>query len=94
MTQKVLIIGATRGLGASLANLYVSQGDASVYGTTRSKEVPESSEKQNLDKGVKWLTGVDVSERDVGVKIVEGLKDAGESSLDVVVSFDDCGCEI
>lgn len=87
MPQKVLIVGATRGLGASLANLYTSQSDTVVYGTTRSSEEPKSSEKQKLEEGIKWLTGVDVSEKDVGGKIVAGLKAKKESSLDVVVSY-------
>ena len=87
MTQKVLIIGATRGLGVSLANLYALAKDTVVYGTTRSADVPKSSEKQRLETGIRWLRGIDVSEKDVGGRIVEGLKREGEEELDAVVSF-------
>lgn len=87
MTQKVLIIGATRGLGASLSNLYAEQDKTIIYGTTRSSDEPKSSEKQKLNEKIKWLKSVDVSERDVGTKIVEGLKAHGEDGLDIVVRF-------
>ncbi|KAK0628582.1 hypothetical protein B0T17DRAFT_486639 [Bombardia bombarda] len=73
----VLIVGATRGLGASLATQYVEKGWA-VYGTTRSQAGPEG-----LADSIKWLTAVDLMQADVGDGIVEGLK--GSKPLDVAI---------
>jgi NAD(P)-dependent dehydrogenase (short-subunit alcohol dehydrogenase family) len=81
----ILIIGATRGLGASLANLYAKQEGTTVYGTTRSAEAPK---KKGLDERIVWAKSVDVSERDVGERLVHQLDGlvGGVKGLDVVVS--------
>lgn len=68
-TPSVLIVGATRGLGAALTKLYGAQGGP-VYATTRSAEPPGSPD---LPANVKWLTGIDLMSRDVGDKIVASL---------------------
>ncbi|KAL2065374.1 hypothetical protein VTL71DRAFT_3044 [Oculimacula yallundae] len=70
----ILIVGATRGLGACLANAYASQDNTTVYGTTRKEEEPT-----NLDKKIVWVKGVDLMDRGVGGKLVEGLKGVGVS---------------
>lgn len=80
----VLIIGATRGLGASLANQYAAQKDTAVYGTTRSAEAPKG---KGHHEGIKWVKGVDLNEKECGTKLVEGLGGLGvEGGLGVVVS--------
>lgn len=61
----ILILGATRGLGASLRSLYSKKPDTSVYATSRSST--ESS------PGVTWLTGIDLSKPDVGERLVSQL---------------------
>jgi len=66
----ILIIGATRGLGASLANQYAKQEGTTVYGTTRSAEAPK---KKELDERIVWVKSVDVSVKDVGERLVSQL---------------------
>lgn len=74
----VLIVGATRGLGASLTKKYASQPSNTVFGTARSAKAPVDALK-----GVTWLHDVDLMESDVGEKLVGQLE--GKKPLDVVV---------
>lgn len=74
----VLIVGATRGLGASLAKQYASQASNIVFGTARSASPPENS-----PKGVTWLHNVDLMQPDVGEKLVGQFET--KKPLDVVV---------
>ena len=79
----ILIRGATRGLGASLANQYASHPLTRVYGTTRSSSAPTSGHSEKI----KWAKGIDLNEKDAGNKLVEELGQLGvERGLDVVVS--------
>ena len=79
----VLIVGATRGLGASLANQYASHPSTTVYGTSRSAEPPTKAYR----KGIKWVKGIDLNEKGVGKKLVDELGTIGvDGGLDVVVS--------
>jgi hypothetical protein len=55
MPQNILIIGAIRGLGASLANAYASQPDPTVFGTTCSAATPKG-----LDDKIVWIPYIDV----------------------------------
>ncbi|CAG8908485.1 unnamed protein product [Penicillium egyptiacum] len=64
--SNVLILGATRGLGASLRTLYSAKTTTHVFATSRSSN-PEPS------PGVTWLTGIDISQPDVGRKLVSQL---------------------
>ncbi|QQK47346.1 Short-chain dehydrogenase/reductase SDR [Penicillium digitatum] len=66
MTSNILILGATRGLGASLRTLYSVKTATHVFATSRSSN-PEPS------PGVTWLTGIDISQPDVGQKLVSQL---------------------
>lgn len=66
--SNILIIGATRGLGVSLANAYATQPDTTVYGTTRSTSGP-----QGLNEKIVWVTDIDVSEGDIGKKLLNQL---------------------
>ncbi|KAG4432077.1 hypothetical protein IFR05_012431, partial [Cadophora sp. M221] len=54
----ILIIGATRGLGASLANAYAAQTDTTVFATTRQDDAPRSG----FDSKIVWVRGVDVAD--------------------------------
>lgn len=76
----VLIVGATRGLGASLVNQYASRPGAVVYGTTRSNIVPSA-----FPAHVKWLPGLDLMESGAGDKLVELLQLGGADPLSTVV---------
>lgn len=68
MAQNVLIIGATRGLGASLANLYAAKPSTTVYGTTRQPEAPTG-----LHEKIVWVKNVDVAQEGVGKQLVNQL---------------------
>ncbi|KAI9810908.1 MAG: hypothetical protein M1827_005767 [Pycnora praestabilis] len=57
--RNVLIVGASRGLGASLVEQYASK-DNQVYATSRSKEPPKST------KNITWLPGIDVASETAG----------------------------
>jgi NAD(P)-dependent dehydrogenase (short-subunit alcohol dehydrogenase family) len=79
----VLIVGATRGLGASLANLYATDAANTVFGTTRSASAPTGI----LNERIVWLKNIDVSQEDVGNRLVTqlGHVGGGVKTLDVVV---------
>jgi NAD(P)-dependent dehydrogenase (short-subunit alcohol dehydrogenase family) len=66
----ILIVGATRGLGASLANLYAADAANTVFGTTRSSSAPMTG---NLNEKIVWLKDIDVSQEDVGSRLVNQL---------------------
>ncbi|KAK7917091.1 oxidoreductase [Apiospora marii] len=74
----VLIVGATRGLGASLTKQYASQPSTTVYATTRSGSGP-----QGFPDHVKWLPNIDLLKPDVGDNLAGQLK--GQQSLDLVI---------
>lgn len=76
--MSVLVVGATRGLGASLTKQYASQSSNIVFATSRSASAPTDS-----SKGVTWLQNVDLMKSDVGEKIVTQLE--GKKPLNVVV---------
>lgn len=74
----VLIVGATRGLGASLTKQYASKSSNTVLGTARSTSAPK-----DLPESVKWLHEVDLTKSNVGDKITSQLEN--QKPLDVVV---------
>ncbi|PCD32878.1 hypothetical protein AU210_009114 [Fusarium oxysporum f. sp. radicis-cucumerinum] len=63
----ILIVGATRGLGASITKKYAEKSENTVYGTTRSSEGPKDS-----PSGVKWLSDIDLMQSDAGKIITAG----------------------
>ncbi|KAK3693754.1 oxidoreductase [Podospora appendiculata] len=75
---RVLIVGASRGLGASLAKQYAAKDGTTVYGTARSDSSPEG-----FPESIKWLSGVDLMKPDVGDSIVGGVQ--GSKPLDIVI---------
>ena len=87
----VLVIGATRGLGASLANAYASQPSTTVFGTTRSANAPKGNK---LSEKIVWVPNIDLTEEGVGKKLVNqlgmlggsgGMNEGGVQGFDVVV---------
>jgi NAD(P)-dependent dehydrogenase (short-subunit alcohol dehydrogenase family) len=76
--HKVLVVGATRGLGAALVSYYSSQPSATVYATSRSSSPPSSSPKAN---NVHWLTDIDLLSPSCGSKLASSLK---STSIDTV----------
>lgn len=76
----VLIVGATRGLGASLTKQYAAQGFNTVYATSRS-----DSGSKDFPDSVNWLTNIDLTKSNVGNQLAKQLE--GKKPLDIVVSF-------
>jgi NAD(P)-dependent dehydrogenase (short-subunit alcohol dehydrogenase family) len=68
----VLVIGATRGLGAALTKQYANAGRA-VFGTTRSSEGPKTG---GFPAGVKWVPNIDLTQKQAGANIAKFLKDS------------------
>jgi NAD(P)-dependent dehydrogenase (short-subunit alcohol dehydrogenase family) len=66
----VLIVGSTRGLGASLLTLYASQSSNTVYGIARSSSPPSSPSGAN----VKWITSLDLTSPECGSTLSSQLK--------------------
>jgi short-subunit dehydrogenase len=73
----ILIVGATRGLGNSLAKTYASRGDT-VYGTARSSKAPN-------DASIQWITGIDVATEAAGSTLSSTLSKTKDLSLDLVL---------
>lgn len=79
MVNNILIVGATRGLGASLATLYSKDPANHVFGTARSSEAPSTPD-------ITWLTGIDVSEQDVGQRLVSGIPASTQLSSVIITA--------
>ncbi|KAJ4985778.1 oxidoreductase [Stagonosporopsis vannaccii] len=75
----VLIVGATRGLGASLVQLYANDASNNVFGTARSSEPPAAG------KNVYYIPDIDIASPDAGSKIFRFLSTKDVSSLDLVI---------
>ncbi|RHZ45224.1 oxidoreductase, short chain dehydrogenase/reductase family superfamily [Aspergillus thermomutatus] len=96
MSKNILIVGATRGLGASLRRLYASKASSTttVFATTRSSAPPEDSSES--ESRVSWLQNVDISQPDVGDTLVSQLPSSTKLSSVIITagyfgfeSFDD-----
>lgn len=74
----VLIVGATRGLGASLVQKYAAENSGTVFATSRSENAPFDH------KNVQVIPGIDLSVESAGAKLASYLKDA-KIKLDVVI---------
>lgn len=74
----VLIVGATRGLGASLAHKYAAGNSGTVFATSR-------SENADFDeKNITVIPGIDISSESAGTKLVSHLKNS-QIELDIVI---------
>ncbi|KAK9321594.1 hypothetical protein V1517DRAFT_170688 [Lipomyces orientalis] len=82
MTATVLILGATRGLGASLTNLYTSKPSTTVFATTRSSDPPSSPSFSS--NNVSWLVDIDVASPDVGQKLISQLPSSTKLSTAII----------
>jgi short-subunit dehydrogenase len=74
----VLIIGATRGLGASLAQKYATENNCTVFATSRSENVKENN------NNVTFVPGIDLTLESNGAKLVSYLKEF-KTKLDIVI---------
>ncbi|KAF7363723.1 Short-chain dehydrogenase/reductase SDR [Mycena sanguinolenta] len=73
-----LIVGATRGLGAALAQAYAQAGHT-VYATARSATAPSSPSHANIT----WIPGIDISTEGAGPALASALP--VHTILDIVV---------
>jgi NAD(P)-dependent dehydrogenase (short-subunit alcohol dehydrogenase family) len=80
MSSNILIVGATRGLGASLTALYSKDPTNHVFGTSRSSSPPSSSE-------ITWLTDLDVCEHDIGQKLVSQVPASTKFSAVIITAW-------
>lgn len=74
----VLVIGATRGLGASLVKRYAGDSMNFVFATSRSAEAPKST--QNIS----YISSIDVASESAGTSLVSKIKPT-KKSLDVLI---------
>ena len=70
----VLIVGASRGLGAELAKQYASNN--TVFATSRSDKIPEAI------KNVEYIPNIDVAQESAGEKLASHLN---KTKLDTVI---------
>lgn len=81
MSNNILILGATRGLGASLRKLYASKPSTkSVFATARAGSPPENS----TESRVSWVPNIDISQPDVGQKLVSQLPPSTKISTAII----------
>ncbi|KAI9837666.1 MAG: hypothetical protein M1837_002926, partial [Sclerophora amabilis] len=74
----VLIVGATRGLGASLTDQYVSQKSGTVFATSRADKAPQAPADDHLH----WIPQIDIGSEDAGSRLASALK---TNTLDLVI---------
>ena len=70
----VLIVGASRGLGAELAKQYASNN--TVFASSRSDKTPEAT------KNIEYIPNIDVAQEDAGQKLASHI---GKKTLDIVI---------
>lgn len=74
----VLVIGASKGLGASLTKKYAGDSNNFVFATSRSAGTPQSTQS------ISYIPGVDVASESTGATLVSQLMPA-KRSLDTVI---------
>ena len=67
MAHRALVVGASRGLGASLVKKYAA-GGTYAYGTVRSDKLPEATNNEE------FIPNIDVSKEDAGATLSQALK--------------------
>ena len=73
----ILVVGATRGLGAELVKKYAANSENTVLATSRSKNSEPSG------KNIKWISGIDLAHEEAGSKLAASAKSYGP--IDVVI---------
>jgi short-subunit dehydrogenase len=67
--SSILIVGATRGLGAQLVKRYASNPSNTVYGTSRSTTPPSSPSGPNIH----WIPSIDLTSPSCGTSLSNAL---------------------
>lgn len=81
MSNNIIILGATRGLGASLRKHYASNPTTkTVFATARANTPPET----NPESRTTWLTDIDISQPDVGSKLTSQLPSSTKLSTAII----------
>lgn len=75
----ILIVGATRGLGYSLAKAYASVPDNYVLATARTSNPPPNS------KNLQYIPGIDIANGEAGTKILRFLHNRSINQIDIVI---------
>lgn len=83
----ILIVGASRGLGASLVKKYAAGTKGTVYATSRSKSTSEPV------KNVRNIPGVDLTSKDAGSDLASALKQHGAQLGTVIITAGYFGTE-
>lgn len=81
----VLVVGATRGLGAALVSHYSAQPSTTVYATSRSSAPPSSS--SSASKAVHWLTDIDLTSPSCGTKLASSLQSTPIHTLYITAGY-------
>ena len=82
MASTVLVVGATRGLGAALAKAYAAQPATTVFATTRAQTAPSAPAGPNIH----WIPSVDISSPTAGPTLASHLRNHGKQvQLDVTI---------
>ena len=74
----ILVIGASRGLGASLVKEYAANGKNSVYATSR------SGTSSGATENVTYVPGIDVAKETAGRDLADHIKKSG-ATLELVI---------
>ena len=74
----ILVVGATRGLGASLVKTYLSSPSNYVFGTSRGSKTPSNTDS------LKYISNIDLASESAGSTLAKAIADDVEK-LDVVI---------
>lgn len=77
----VLVVGATRGLGAEVAKHYASKTDHNVTGTAR------SSPSKDLPGNITWISGIDIATPSAGSTLASSLSSRKQDIVVVTAGF-------
>ncbi|KAH7128455.1 hypothetical protein B0J11DRAFT_525007 [Dendryphion nanum] len=75
----ILIVGATRGLGYSLAKAYTSNPENYVLATARTSNPPANT------KNLQYIPGIDIANPEAGQKILHFLHSRSITEIDIVI---------
>ncbi|KAH7066981.1 hypothetical protein BKA63DRAFT_132208 [Paraphoma chrysanthemicola] len=75
----ILVVGATRGLGASIVKTYAASPDNCVLATARTSNPPANS------KNIAYISGIDIAEPDASSNLLQYLQSSKTSHLDLVI---------
>ncbi|KAJ9605909.1 hypothetical protein H2200_009758 [Cladophialophora chaetospira] len=91
--RNILVVGASRGLGAALVKHYASKPSTVVYATARSERPRDDPNTKN----VKWVSNIDLMKSTCGSELASQVKDTPISAVFITAgifkleSFDEPG---